>query len=460
MRTDSTRVAEEALDSARRYIGQEYGDAYVPEKPRRYKTRDSAQDAHEAIRPTAAFRTPQDVKPYLTPDQYRLYELIWCRFLASQMRSAVFDVTTLDVKAGKYLFRAAGSSPRFLGYLKVYGDTVDEDKEEEENSLLPSLKEGEKLSLLDLSSKQHFTQPPPRYTEATLVRELEARQIGRPSTYAQIISTLRMRKYVAVRRGRFHPSELGNAVNQILVKAFPDLFDVEFTAKMEDALDRIETGDLDWVVTLNDFYSPFSERLQEVTAQRTEIKQILSETTDEVCEKCQKPMVIRWGRNGRFLACSGYPACRNTRPLETEEKETRETQEVCDVCGSPMSVKKGRFGTFLACSAYPKCQRTRPINVGVSCPEDGCGGYLTRRRSQKGRTFYGCSNYPKCKFVVWDTPVAATCPACGFAIMTEKTDRSGASGLQCPRCNHRRPPEENAAPEHDVSSPTENIRTR
>lgn len=437
MRTDSTRIADEAIESVRSYIADEFGKEYVPPKPRVFKTKAGAQDAHEAIRPTSALRTPQHVKTYLTPDQFKLYELIWCRFVASQMKSAVFDVTTMDVHAGPYLFRVTGSIPRFAGFLKVYGEVADEDSEQEDNSTIPPLREGEQVKLKKLEPKQHFTQPPPRFTEATLVKELEAKQIGRPSTYAQIISTLRMRKYVTLKRGRFMPTELGAAVNLILVKAFPDIFDVAFTAKMEDALDRIETGELDWVGTLSEFYHPFSDRLQEVNAQRTQLKQILTETTEESCEKCGKPMVIRWGRNGRFLACSGYPSCKNAKPLEAVDPEIQQTNDVCDQCGSPMVVKKGRFGPFLACSAYPKCQRTRPISLGISCPEEGCSGYMTRRRSQKGRAFYGCSNYPICKFVVWDTPVASPCPSCGCRVMVEKTDKAGTTALQCPKCNAR-----------------------
>ena len=437
MRTDSTRIAEEAIETVRTYITDEYGKEYMPLKPRVFKTKAGAQDAHEAIRPTSAQRTPQNVKSYLTPDQYKLYELIWCRFVASQMKSAVFDVTTVDIKAGPYLFRATGSTPRFAGFLKVYGEVIDEDAEQEDNSTIPPLRADEQVSLQELLPKQHFTQPSPRYTEATLVKELEAKRIGRPSTYAQIISTLRMRKYVTIKRARFVPTELGTAVNKILVKAFPDIFDVAFTAQMEDALDRIETGELDWIGTLKEFYNPFSDRLQQVNAQRSELKQTLIEATDEKCEKCEKPMVVRWGRNGRFLACSGYPSCKNTKPLEAADPEIQQTQDVCDKCKSPMVVKKGRFGPFLACSAYPECQHTRPISLGVFCPEDGCSGYMTRRRSQKGRTFYGCSNYPTCKFVVWDPPVTSTCPSCECKVMVEKTDKAGKTKLQCPKCQHR-----------------------
>jgi len=437
MRTDSTRIADEAINGVRSYIGDEYGKDYVPTRPRVFKTKAGAQDAHEAIRPTSAQLVPSNIKSDLTDDQLKLYELIWCRFVASQMKSAVFDVTTVDASAGNHLFRATGSTPRFAGFLKVYGEVADEDAEQEDNNAVPPLQEKERLSLQELTPKQHFTQPPPRYTEATLVKELEAKSIGRPSTYAQIISTLRMRKYVTIKRGRFMLTELGTAVNKILVQAFPNIFEVAFTAKMEDALDRIETGELDWVGTLTDFYEPFSIRLQEVNAQRSELKQTLIEKTDEVCEKCDKEMIVRWGRNGRFLACSGYPACKNTKPLEASDPEMQQTKEVCDKCSSAMVVKKGRFGAFLACSAYPECKRTRPISLGITCPEDGCGGYMTRRRSQKGRTFYGCSNYPDCKFVVWDQPVAGTCPACGLKMMVEKTDKSGNTTHQCPQCKFR-----------------------
>lgn len=435
MRTDSTRIAEEAINGVRSYISDKYGKDYVPARPRVFKTKAGAQDAHEAIRPTSAELVPDEIKKNLTPDQAKLYELIWCRFVASQMKSAVFDVTTVDAKAGDHLFRATGSTPRFAGFLKVYGEVADEDAEQEDNSSIPPLSENEKLSLEELTPKQHFTQPPPRYTEATLVKELEAKSIGRPSTYAQIISTLRMRKYVTIKRGRFMPTDLGEAVNKILVKAFPDIFNVAFTAKMEDSLDRIEMGELDWVKTLSDFYDPFSTRLQEVNAQRAELKQTLTEETDEDCEKCGKKLIVRWGRNGRFLACSGFPACKNTKPLEAADPEIQQTNEVCDKCGTAMVVKKGRFGAFLACSAYPECKRTMPISLGIDCPQEECGGYITRRRSQKGRTFYGCSNYPDCKFVVWDTPVGKSCPSCDFKMMVEKTDKAGDTTHKCPQCN-------------------------
>lgn len=438
MRTDSTRIVDEAVADVRDLIGRVYGTEYVPPKPRKFKTKPGVQDAHEAIRPTAADRSPEKLKPFLTKDQYRLYELIWLRFVASQMRPARFDVTTVDIRSGKYQFRATGTVPTFAGFLKAYEEPVDEDEEgKDDGKSLPDLRKDEKLALEKLEPRQHFTQPPPRYSEASLVKELEVRQIGRPSTYAQIISTLRMRKYAAMKEGRFTPTDLGMAVNRILVMAFPDLFDVAFTARMEDALDRIETGELDWTGTLVDFYQPFNERLQSVNAQRSELKSTLTEETDEKCEKCGKPMVIRWGRNGRFMACGGFPACRNTRPINGEENAEMNSDEVCGKCGEKMVVKTGRYGPFLACSGYPRCRETRPVNLGVDCPEEGCGGFLTARRSQKGRNFYGCSNYPTCRFVVWDKPVDRRCPRCDYPLMVEKQDKSGRAALQCPTCKHR-----------------------
>lgn len=443
MRTDSTRISDEAIEAVRGLIAEAYGAEYVPPKPRRFKTKSGAQDAHEAIRPTAAERSPEKMKSFLTQDQYRLYELIWLRFVASQMRPARFDVTTVDIRAGKYQFRATGTVPTFAGFLKAYEEPVDEDAEQKEDEKsLPKLREDEKLALEKLEPRQHFTQPPPRYTEASLVKELEVRQIGRPSTYAQIISTLRMRKYAAMKQGRFTPSDLGMAVNRILVMAFPDLFDVAFTARMEDALDRIETGELDWTGTLVDFYEPFNERLQSVNAQRAELKSTLTEETDETCEKCGKPMIIRWGRNGRFMACGGFPACRNTRPIDDGENAALNSDEECDKCGEKMVVKTGRYGPFLACSGYPRCKQTRPVNLGVDCPEDDCEGFLTARRSQKGRNFFGCSKYPACRFVVWDTPVNRRCPHCDYPLMVEKQERSGRTALQCPKCKHRMQPAE------------------
>ncbi len=459
MRTDSTRIVNEAIDAVRGHIAEVYGTEYVPAKPRRFKTKPGAQDAHEAIRPTGLDRSPEKMKSFLTADQFRLYELIWLRFVASQMRPASFDVTTVDIQAGKYLFRATGTVPTFAGFLKAYEEPVDDDAEQKEDEKsLPELRKDEALSPVKMEPRQHFTQPPPRYTEASLVKELEVRQIGRPSTYAQIISTLRMRKYASMKQGRFNPTELGTAVNRILVLAFPDLFDVAFTAKMEDALDRIETGELDWTGTLMDFYQPFNERLQSVNAQRSELKSTLMEETDETCEKCGKPMIIRWGRNGRFMACGGFPACKNTKPINESEhtgiSAELNADQVCDKCGQKMVMKTGRYGPFLACSGYPNCRQTRPVNLGVNCPEAGCDGYMTARRSQKGRNFFGCSNYPACRFVVWDTPVDRRCPACDYPLMVEKSDRSGRTALQCPKCRHRPRPSEPVPADSADSDPT------
>ncbi len=437
MRTDSTRIVDEAIQAVRDLITKGYGQEYLPRKPKIYKTKQGAQDAHEAIRPTDVEQTPEKVKPFLTPEQFKLYELIWLRFVASQMEPARFDVTTIDVKAGACIFRATGTVPTFPGFQKVYEEALDDDAEENENKLLPKINGNDLLNLVKLEPKQHFTQPPPKYTEASLVKELEVRQIGRPSTYAQIISTLRQRKYVELEQRRFSPSELGMAVNQILVKAFPDLFDVAFTARMEDALDRIETGELNWTGILVDFYNPFNEQLQSVIAKRSELKNTLTEKTDELCEKCGNSMIIRWGRNGRFMACEGFPECKNTRPLNMDQKPEEVSDKICEKCGEPMVAKTGRYGPFLACTGYPSCKETQPIELGITCPQEQCGGSLTARRSQKGRNFFGCTNYPKCRFVLWDTPQNKHCPACNYPIIVEKTNKSGESTLQCPDCKHQ-----------------------
>jgi DNA topoisomerase-1 len=376
MRTDSTNVAEVAQQEARRYIGERFGEAYLPAQPPVYKTRAKrAQEAHEAIRPTSVFREPQSLKPYLTRDQYRLYDLIWRRFVASQMAPAVYDTVSVDVEAGltlddcPYLFRAASSTLRFPGFLKVY-NLAEEEGEEEGTRRIPDLSEGELLDLLRLLPEQHFTQPPPRYTEATLIRALEEQGIGRPSTYAPIMSTIQARGYVERINGRLHPTPIAFLVNDLLVEYFPDIMDVGFTARMEEFLDDIAAGEKDWVPVVREFYGPFSQQLER--AQREMPRSQVQEETGEVCEKCGHPMVVKYGRYGKFLACSNYPTCRNTKSF---------------------------------------VERT-----GARCPQ--CGGDLVRRRSRRGRFFYGCANYPECNFVVWKRPLQAPCPSCG-GLLTE-----------------------------------------
>lgn len=433
MRTDSVRVAEEAQQWARKLIVEAFGERYAPEKPPRYKSKASAQEAHEAIRPTLPDKSPEAVKPYLGRDQYRLYKLIWNRFIASQMESAELEQTAFEIscRSGaapsvlKGILRASGSVMKFPGFMALYTETLDELEEEE--GLLPPLKEGDPLGLLALEPRQHFTQPPPRYTEATLVKALEEKGIGRPSTYAAILSTIADRKYVHKESGRFAPTELGTVVNDYLVEHFPELLDVGFTAKMEDELDHIETGDSRWVEVVKDFYKPFREDLTEASKS---IERVKPEDipTDVLCEKCGSPMVIRWGRHGRFMACSGFPKCKNARPLEGDKQEAgpqaeQATGEVCDKCGAPMLLKSGRFGKFLACSRYPECKNTRPVPTGVKCPEDG--GDLIERRTRKGKPFWSCSNYPKCTFATWHRPVPEKCPNCGADFLLIKKDKTG-----------------------------------
>jgi len=434
MRTDSVRVAKEAQAAAADLIKSEYGNKYLPDEPRFYKPKKGAQDAHEAIRPTYFDYPPSRVKKFLEKDQYRLYELIWNRFVASQMASALFDALTLEISGGDYLFRASSQNLKFPGFLAVYEDIKEEDGEDEEQFEIPVLETGTKLKLDKVEPAQHFTKPPARFTEAALVRELEARGIGRPSTYAAIIYTIKTRKYVDIEQRRLFPTDLGKTVNRILVTQFPDIFDYEFTRLMEEELDSIEDGKDEWVKVLRDFYEPFEEDLAAVKKKEKEIKKSTQEKSDEVCEKCGRPMVVKWGRHGKFLACSGYPECKSTKPMEGSE-EAQETKEVCEKCGSPMVVKRGRFGTFLACSAYPECKNTKALvkSTGVQCPEK-CGGELVERRSKRKRIFYSCSNYPKCKFATWDKPMPAACPKGDSKYMLFKSTKTKGEYLFCPVC--------------------------
>ncbi|GIX46624.1 MAG: hypothetical protein KatS3mg131_0835 [Candidatus Tectimicrobiota bacterium] len=368
MRTDSTRVAAEAVQEAQAYIRHHFGGDYVPARPRAAKKGKAVQDAHEAIRPTAVTRTPEQVKPYLSAEQHALYTLIWQRFVASQMASAVLDHTTVDIAAGDCRLRATGSTVRFAGFTVLYEESAPEpegDETPEENRLLPPLAAGQEVQLQALEPKQHFTQPPPRFTEASLVGELEKLGIGRPSTYAVILSTLRERHYVEERERRLVPTELGKTVNDLLVQHFPDIFDVQFTAQLEDTLDRIEEGQTDWQTTLKNFYEPFAADLQRAAEKMRDVRREV-ETTEEVCDQCGRPMVIRWGRFGRFLACSGFPACKQTRELAAAPAE--EPAPPCEACGRPMTVKRGRYGEFLACTGYPDCKTTRPPHRGHGVP--------------------------------------------------------------------------------------------
>jgi DNA topoisomerase-1 len=455
MRTDSTRLSNEAVAQVRELIRAKYGADYLPDEPIAFKSKKAAQDAHEAIRPTALDHPPQSVRPFLEPDMFRLYELIWNRFVACQMKPAVYDQTVADIGAGRGLFRASGSSLKFPGYLAVYGaapatgEDVEREKpangeeEIEDGGALPRLSEGERLKLLKLLHEQHFTQPPPRFSEATLVKELEEKGIGRPSTYAAILSTIQEKKYVEKIEGRFHPTELGRITTEELVKHFPTEMDVTFTADLEEKLDSISEGQANWKKVLRDFYTPFKKDL--VRAER-EMRDVKREEikTDLTCERCGSPMVIKWGKMGRFLACTAYPECKNTKDFkEVEGKivvlQEETTDEKCDKCGRPMVVKRGRFGRFLACSGYPDCKNSKAMSIGVACPQ--CEkGYLTQRRSKRGRIFFGCNRYPDCKFASWDRPLPEACPACGSPYLLQKYSKRDGTYVACPNreCSFRR----------------------
>ncbi len=382
MRTDAVYVAAEAQAQARTFIADTYGASYVPAEPRRYTSRRDAQGAHEAIRPTSVTRTPDSVKPYLKADQYKVYKLIWERFIASQMASAVIDTLAVDIAAGPYGFRATGSRVKFPGFLRVYLEGRDNGEEEPAEGWLPELQQGERLRLLGLDPAQHFTQPPPRYTEATLVRALEERGIGRPSTYAPIIETIKHRGYVELEDRRLYPTDLGILVNTLLVEHFPDVLDVEFTAHMEADLDRVEEGTEDWVGVVRAFYGPF----------------------EEVLHKAEQN-------------------------IEEVEMAPEEIGELCPQCGRPLVKRRGRYGEFIACSGYPACSYTRPVGIGVRCPLDN--GEVVERRTRKGRVFYGCANYPACTFTSWDRPVGRTCPQCGHILVTKRARRGVTPPVVC-----------------------------
>ena len=435
MRTDSTRIAQEALQAARSYIETTYSGEYLPNRAVNYRSKKGAQDAHEAIRPTLPLRTPTELRSHLNDDQYRLYELIWMRFIASQMKPTVLDATTIDVKAGLYVFRATGSVVKFDGFRRIYMEGKDDPttnarESEEENINLPIVKEGDLLDLRKLEPKQHFTQPPPRYNEATLVKMLEAKEIGRPSTYASILSTIQ-KEYVTKERGRLLPTDVGRLVNELLIHGFPTILDVEFTAKMEDQLDIIADGEVKWVQTLEQFYPDFQIALEEAPDKMYEARKAMEEESDEKCEKCGGNMIVKWGRYGRFLGCANYPECKSIKPLtadDTPAPEPEQTDTPCDKCGELMVIRMSRAGSrFLSCSAYPKCKNAKPIPMGIDCPEADCEGYLGERRSRRGKVFYGCSNYPKCEFSTWDKPLPETCPKCNAPFLVEKTKKAKGS---------------------------------
>ena len=499
MRTDSVRVSEEAVGAVREYIGATFGPDYLPEKANAFKTKSDAQDAHEAIRPTSMQFDPETVRTYLTQDQYSLYRLIWNRFVGSQMTASTFDETTVDITALAYLFRVKGTVPKFPGWMATYDVTADQpdapetpaktDKAEDEEAatgVLPPLAEGDRLTLKRLRPEQKFTQPPPRFTEATLVKELEENGIGRPSTYASIIGVLQDRDYVNKIEGRFKPTTMGLMITDLLTKSFEDIIDVEYTRSLEEDLDKIEQGKTDYVKTLTEFYKKFKKDLARAAKEMQNLKEGVK--TDEICDRCQSPMLIKVGRFGPFIACSAYPECTNTRELEKSEPESEtgeEEIEPCENCGKPMVVKRGRFGQFLACTGYPECKTTRKLiatkqgglkaakpdrildekcprcgsnlvikqgrfgeftactkypeckyvkhkTTGVVCPKDADkGGEIVERKSKRGKVFFGCSNYPDCDFVLWNRPIVEPCPTCGAPFLVEKITKKHGRQLLC-----------------------------
>ena len=447
MRTDSVNLAESVLFDIRKEIIEQFGRKFSLKAPRKFKKKSkNAQEAHEAIRPTDASLIPVEIKPYLTADQFKLYDLIWKRTLASQMAQALLDSVSVDITAkDSYLFKATGSTIKFPGFMKVYIEGKD-DENGEKKGMLPPLEEGQVLTLAALVPEQHFTQPPPRYTEATLVKTLEEYGIGRPSTYASIIDILRTRKYVKIAERRFFPEDLGLTVSELLVNHFPKYVDYQFTARMEEELDEIARGEISWKPVVREFWKPFIDLIDKKDGELKK-SDIISEETDEICPQCGANLVIKLGRYGKFYGCKGYPQCRYIRPLNNKGEEAgiqdESVNEQCEKCGKPMIIKEGRYGRFLACSGYPQCKNTKSLNkaksLGIKCPE--CEkGEIIEKRTRRGKFFYGCSQYPQCDFATWDKPVEEPCPDCGSKILVEKVSKRSGAVIKCIKkeCNYKR----------------------
>ncbi len=451
MRTDSTRLSNDSIAEARKFIKDKFGKEYLPSEPRHYSRKaQNTQDAHEAIRPTSVYRTPESVRKYLTAELYRLYELIWNRFVACQMHSAVFNQVTLLIDSFEpsqngnlingYKFKTTDSTVKFKGFLILYTDVSENgDTDEEQYSIPEDIEAGDILDLKELFNKQHFTQPPPRYTESSLIKQLDALGIGRPSTYAMIVSTIINRTYVDLEDRKLHATELGEAVNKLLSEYFNDIINYQFTAKMEEEFDKIAEGEIDYKKVMDDFYPPFNSDLEHLNAKTKEIKQSLQEMTDIVCEKCGSKMMIKWGRNGRFLSCSNYPKCKNAKPLPGEQQEHNELAEgkFCSVCGAPMVVKSSRYGKFLGCSRYPECTNIMPITLGIKCPKCGEGEIVERKAQKSRKKFFGCSRYPDCDFISNYKPVETKCDSCGNSYMLEKYTKKKGNYIECPNCKHK-----------------------
>ena len=434
MRTDSVSLSEDAIQDMRTYIASHFDAAYLPARPRRFKTKSkNAQEAHEAIRPTAIDRTPQAMRTALDDDARKLYELIWKRSLASQMAPAVLDQVRVDMQADNMTLRATGSTLTFPGFRKLYLESSDEPaRQDDRDRLLPPLQVGDAVEIHRVAAKQHFTEPKPRFTEASLVKELESHGIGRPSTYASILNVLRERKYVTMEKKRFVPTDVGEWVNKFLVEHFQNIINTGFTADIENRLDAVARGEQQWKPLLREFWKPFKADVdQAMEADRP------AEATDETCPECGKPMAIKLGKYGKFLACTGYPGCKVARPLNGDSKEAEEVQlsdQMCEKCGAPMAIKRGRFGPFLGCSAYPKCKNIQPLekpkDTGIPCPQCGKGTFL-EKKSRRGKVFYSCSAYPKCKNALWNKPVNRPCPQCGAPFVTEKTTKRRGTEYVC-----------------------------
>lgn len=439
MRTDSVTLSKVATDEAKDVIAELYGPDYTLDKPRVFKTKSkNAQEAHEAIRPTSIARRPEQVRKYLSPDQFKLYLLIWQRTVASQMATAILDATSVDISAGdRYLFRASGQVVRFPGFMKLYIEGRDGTNAEDQEGILPPMAENDPLALAKLSPEQHFTQPPPRFTEASLVKTLEENGIGRPSTYASIIQTLLTRKYVRLEKKAFMPEDVGMVVNDLLVKHFSRYVDYDFTAGMEEELDAISRGEKKWRPMLHEFWEPFQALLKE---NETKVERPVEETGRE-CPECGNALVIKLGRRGKFIACKGFPECRHTEPLNGEGQANNEpvySDQTCEKCQAQMLIKEGRYGKFLACSAYPDCKNIQPLekpkSTGIGCPE--CGeAELMEKKSRRGKIFYSCNRYPKCKYALWNPPTKEECPLCSFPILEEKTTKRQGTVRRCPQEN-------------------------
>ena len=453
IRTDSVRVSDEAMDACRQYIGENYGAQYVPAKPIRHELAETSkkkaavkiQDAHEAIRPTDVNRTPESVKPYLKDkDHYRLYDLIWRRFVASQMTPAVSDVTTIWIGNGDLTYRISGAVPRFPGFKRVLlHQDVDEKSGDTQEMTLPDVKKGDVLDCKKIEPKQMYTQPPKRYTEATFIKELKDRGIGRPSTLTATVNTILNREYVKKEADGYAPTELGVLVTDMLVESFPDILEIEYTKDMEDRLETIAAGDQSWRQTLAEFYEPFSKELERAHSQMRNIK-AESEQTDIACEKCGNPMVVKWGKNGHFLACSNYPACKNTKDFERQpdgkivaKEKVVEYRGECPECHRPMVIKNGRNGRFLACSGYPECKHTEAIPLNVKCPKCKEGTIVIKHAKKGTKIFYGCNRYPECDFSTWNEPTNEMCPNCNQSCL-EIVRRGKAESLLCPNCAYSR----------------------